>query len=350
MRVDVIVASIRVDLVTLRAHRFLPSLPLCRPTLKERFVLLIPYAHFHDRMQLPIATVLLIVLNIVIFGVQAKNDWHFNAAVEAYAGSTLAGLELPVLSAIEPRAYPKDINGAPTLPPATALSDYRRILRVMLSSEEFQNRLRSDTVFNHNDKRCATWKAERKPFDRMLRDIFVRHYGFVPAEHRWFTALTSTFLHSGLGHLLGNMFMLAIIGCALEGAIGTPLTVGLFAATAMGSSLADYFSRPESYVVSIGASGALYGFMGAFTVIYGLRYISIIFFFLFPFLYRTFGLRALWLLPYWFALEALSYVYLRDSSNVNFAAHVGGLVSGALLALIIRPFRKKHLDAMDSVH
>jgi membrane associated rhomboid family serine protease len=312
-------------------------------------VLLIPYAHFHERMQLPIATVLLIVLNVVIFGVQIKTDWRHSAAVEAYAGSGLASLEFPVLSQLEPSAYPKDVSGAPALPAPTDLAAYRRVIRGMLTSEAFQIRLRSDTVFSQADQRYAPWKAERKQFDRLLRGIQVLHYGFVPAEHRWTTSVTSAFLHGSLGHLIGNMVMLAIIGIALEGVIGTPLTAGLYVATAFFSSLADYYSRPDSYVVSIGASGALYGFMGAFTVIYGFRHVRVILFFIFPILYRRFNLYAVFLLPYWFGLEALNYAYLRDSSNVNFAAHLGGLVSGAVIGLVMRPFREKPLDALDSV-
>ncbi len=306
----------------------------------------IPYAHFHDKMMLPLATLLLLILNIVAYQIQSHTDWQYEAAVTQYVKSDLAALEFPILSVIEPEAFPRSIDGQPKLPAWDDLDAYSLIVKRMLFSEEFQARLRKDDIIKKTDIQYEYWKNQRAYFNNLVQGVKAFKYGFVPAERKWYTAITSTFLHNGLGHLIGNMIFLIMIGIALEGVIGFTFTMFIFFATGVAASLADFMARPDSFVPSIGASGAVYGLMGAFAVVYGFRSIRIIFFFLFPFFIR-FSMPAALLLIYWFGLEALSYKYFRDVSNINFAAHLGGLVGGVLIALAIRPFCREQLDAMD---
>jgi membrane associated rhomboid family serine protease len=306
----------------------------------------IPYAHFHDKMMLPLATLVLVILNIIAYKIQSHTDWQYEAAVTHYVKSDLALLEFPILSALEPKAFPRNIDGQPTLPAWTDLDAYNVVVNRMLFSEEFQTRLRKDDIIKKTDQQYEYWKNQRVYFNKLISGVKTFKYGFVPAERKWYTAITSTFLHGGLGHLIGNMIFLVMIGIALEGVIGFTFTMLIFFATGALASLTDLIVRPESFVPSIGASGAVYGLMGAFAIMYGFRSIRIIFFFLFPFFIR-FSMPAALLLIYWFGLEALSFKYLRDGSNINFAAHLGGLASGVLIALALRPFCRERLAAMD---
>jgi membrane associated rhomboid family serine protease len=311
-------------------------------------MLIVPYVKFHSKMALPIATILLCVINIIAYNIQSRTDWRYEAAVNYYISSDLAKLEFPVLSELEPRVFPRNGYDKPVLPDADNRYAYSRIVRRMLFSESFQERLRKDEVVVKTDKQYEYWQNQRSDFNQLLKGLHTLNYGFVPAEKKWHTALTSNFLHSGLLHLIGNLVFLVIIGIALEGVIGFSLTMFLFVATGMLSCVADYFARAESFVPSIGASGAVYGFMGAFAVIYGFRWIRIIFFFIFPILFKRFSIPAAILLFYWFAMELINYKYLREDSNINFIAHLGGLVAGALIALVIKPFRKERLEAMET--
>ncbi len=297
-------------------------------------------------MMLPLATLVLVILNVIAYKIQSHTDWQYEAAVTYYVKSDIAALEFPVLSAIEPKAFPLSIDGQPRLPAWDDLEAYSRVVNRMLFSEEFQVRLRKDDIIKKNDPQYEYWKNQRIYFNKLVQGVKAFKYGFVPAERKWYTAITSTFLHDGLGHLIGNMIFLIMIGIALEGVIGFTFTMLIFFATGAVASLADLMSRPDSFVPSVGASGAVYGFMGAFAIVYGFRSIRIILFFLFPFFVR-FSMPAALLLIYWFGLEALNYKYLRDVSNVNYAAHLGGLVGGVLIALAIRPFCREQLDAMD---
>jgi membrane associated rhomboid family serine protease len=309
-------------------------------------MIIIPYAKFHEKMALPIATLILVIINIVAYNIQSRSDWRYEAAIELYVKSDLAQLEFPVLSQVEPRVFPRGSLGEPVLPARDDIYAYARIVNRSMFSEAFQTRLQNDDVLEKSDKQYPYWKSQRNDFNGLLKSVQILAYGFVPVERKWYTVITHQFVHSGLGHLIGNLIFLVMIGIALEGVIGFSLTLLLYLGTGTLSTVADYLARADSLVPSVGASGAISGLMGAFAVIYGFRWIRVIFFFLFPFFIR-FSVPAALLLIYWLGVEILSYKYLRDESNINYIAHLGGLVSGALIAMAIRPLCRERLDAMD---
>ncbi|MEY3128936.1 MAG: hypothetical protein RL405_256, partial [Actinomycetota bacterium] len=77
--------------------------------------------------------------------------------------------------------------------------------------------------------------------------------------------LTAAFLHGSWLHLLFNMFTLYIFGQVLEPMLGRARFLALYLVAAFGGSVAVlWFSNPTSSVV--GASGAIYGLMGAYFV------------------------------------------------------------------------------------
>ncbi len=81
----------------------------------------------------------------------------------------------------------------------------------------------------------------------------------------------------------------------------------------------------------VGASGAISGIIGAYTVLYGMRKVKI--FFSVGFYFSTAKVAAIFLLPFWIANEAYQ-LFFGGVSNVAYVGHLGGLVSGALLGLI----------------
>jgi membrane associated rhomboid family serine protease len=312
-------------------------------------MLVVPYVKIHKKMSLPIATLLLVIVNIVIYNIQSLADWHFEAAVKFYISSDLAGLEFPVLAKLDARIYPTNSAGIPTLPESDEAGAYAGIVRRTLASKSAQLKLRNDEIVDTKNPNYAKWKSQRNKFNQLLKGACELNYGFVPADKGkiWYTALTSTFLHMDAWHLIGNMVLLIIIGIALEGVIGFWATLLLFLATGTASSWVDYFSRPDSFEPAIGASGAVYGFMGAFAVVFGFRWIRAIVFIIFPILFKRLSVPAALLLLYWFGVEYVSYRYFRGDSNTSFISHLGGLVIGAMIALCIRPFRRELLDAID---
>lgn len=143
--------------------------------------------------------------------------------------------------------------------------------------------------------------------DGALRGDFV-------ADGQWWRLLTGGFLHAGLIHLLLNMFILYLLGTMLEPAIGR-LRFGLIYFVALLSgSFGALLLTPD--VRTIGASGAVFGLMGAAVIVMRARGIN-------P---MESGLGALILLN-------LGITFLVP--GISIGGHVGGLLGGGLAAYLL---------------
>ena len=137
---------------------------------------------------------------------------------------------------------------------------------------------------------------------------------------RYYTLITSMFLHFGFSHLMNNMVMLLVIGYSLEPEIGKIRFLLIYLGSGlMGNFVSAWFDVSQgSYAVSAGASGAIFGIVGA------LLYVAI----------RNHGrvgeisTRGLVL------MAGLSLYYGFTAQGVDNAAHIGGLISGFLLAVL----------------
>ena len=103
---------------------------------------------------------------------------------------------------------------------------------------------------------------------------FMYHHGanFCPSvieEHEYYRLLTCTFIHFGISHLFNNMLVLVYIGDNLERALGKVKYLVLYLAAGIGSSAvsAVWSMFKDEYSVSGGASGAIFGVVGALLVI-----------------------------------------------------------------------------------
>ena len=150
---------------------------------------------------------------------------------------------------------------------------------------------------------------------------------------RYYTLITSMFLHFGFSHLMNNMVMLLVIGYSLEPEIGKIRFLLIYLGSGlMGNLVSAWFDVNQgSYAVSAGASGAIFGIVGA------LLYVAI----------RNHGrvgeisTRGLVL------MAGLSLYYGFTAQGVDNAAHIGGLISGFLLAVLTYWKRKpKHYKKM----
>lgn len=144
--------------------------------------------------------------------------------------------------------------------------------------------------------------------------VFVRHgaslsteWGLTPSDPRPVTWITSAFLHTSLGHLVTNMVALFAIGGALETDVGSGRFTLITAASVAGASAAVVAWSPASSV-TVGASGAIFGMLGALA------------------LYRR--SRPVWIMLF------VSLIW-SIVPGVSWQAHVGGLLAGILAALIL---------------
>ncbi|MGD1239814.1 rhomboid family intramembrane serine protease [Mycobacterium seoulense] len=135
------------------------------------------------------------------------------------------------------------------------------------------------------------------------------------ADGQFYRLVTSAFLHYGATHLLFNMWALYVVGPPLEMWLGRLRFGTLYALSGLGGSVLVYLISPLD-TATAGASGAIFGLFGA-TFVVGKR--------------LAFDIR--WVV----AVIAINLVFtflvpLISSQRISWQAHLGGLVTGALVA------------------
>jgi membrane associated rhomboid family serine protease len=205
-----------------------------------------------------------------------------------------------------------------------AYSQYEK----MKQDHNFLVKLKNDEIITPQDPLYSEWKPLREDYEYKRSKITSLNYGFIPAEHRPVTFITHMFMHGGLGHLFGNMVFLWLVGCLLEMGGGRIFYSVSYLLAGLGSVLAFWLAYPGSPLPLVGASGAISGMMGAFTVLYCRRKVKI--FYSMGFYFNYLETRAIYLLPIWIGMEVWQLIF-GGMSNVAYMAHIGGLVSGAFI-------------------
>lgn len=174
---------------------------------------------------------------------------------------------------------------------------------------------------------------------------FVFQYAFIPERVSLFSLatllpfVTSLFLHAGFVHLISNMWFLRIFGDSVEAIFGWVRFFLFYILCGIFASLVQYLIFPSSTIPMLGASGAVAGVLGAYFVFFAnhrIRTLLPIFGF-----WQVVDLPASVMLFYWFVIQLFSGVatlgITASVGGVAFFAHVGGFLSGYLLALAVRP-------------
>jgi membrane associated rhomboid family serine protease len=152
----------------------------------------------------------------------------------------------------------------------------------------------------------------------------------------WATVLTSMFLHGGWFHLIGNMLFLWIFGNNVEDALGHLRFLLLYLASGIAAALVQATSSPASHVPMIGASGAIAGVLGAYSLLYPRANVHV--FVWIVIFFRIVNVPASILLGLWFAMQLVSGLARGPGSpGIAFWAHVGGFVTGMILLAVLRP-------------
>jgi membrane associated rhomboid family serine protease len=146
----------------------------------------------------------------------------------------------------------------------------------------------------------------------------------------YITLLTSMFMHGGIAHIFGNMLFLFIFGDNLEDRIGHVRYLAFYLLCGIIASLAHVLLNMNSYIPSLGASGAISGVLGGYILLYPRNRVRVLLFNIFT------QVPAYVALGLWFVFQLVSGLgFLGGGSQVDgvaYAAHVGGFVAG--LALI----------------
>lgn len=135
------------------------------------------------------------------------------------------------------------------------------------------------------------------------------------ADGQFYRLVTSAFLHYGATHLVFNMWALYVVGPPLEMWLGRLRFGALYALSGLGGSVLVYLVSPLD-TATAGASGAIFGLFGATFVVgkrlaFDVRWVVVVI---------AINLVVTFLVP------------LFSSQRISWQAHVGGLVTGALVA------------------
>ncbi len=174
-------------------------------------------------------------------------------------------------------------------------------------------------------------------FSELLENI-MDELTFRPAELNPHTFITSFYLHSSkdIFHILINMITLFFLGIPFERKIGTyKFSAIYFASGIMGNLFHAWFASYFNFslvIPCLGASGAIFGVLGAFAILYPNEEIPIYFvFFILPNI-------KVYLAAIIFAIIQFVYAFLQVT-NIGYLAHFGGLTTGIFISLLI-PSRK----------
>jgi membrane associated rhomboid family serine protease len=137
----------------------------------------------------------------------------------------------------------------------------------------------------------------------------------------WWRVGTAAFLHANALHILFNMFALWLLGRALETYIGTARFLAIYVVAGISGS-AGALLMTNAHTATVGASGAIFGLMGALLVLErrGVPLIGPI-------------------LPVLLINLVISLAY----PGISIGGHIGGLIGGLLAALALERFGRGHL-------
>lgn len=138
------------------------------------------------------------------------------------------------------------------------------------------------------------------------------NYALLPAaihDGEWYRLITGAFLHANIEHIAFNMFTLAIVGAPIEAELGKIRFLALYFVSALGGSVGSYLLS-EPWQLGVGASGAIFGLMGAYFVI---------------------ARRRRWDSSAILGLIIINLLIGFASTGIDWRAHLGGLVVGALV-------------------
>jgi membrane associated rhomboid family serine protease len=152
-------------------------------------------------------------------------------------------------------------------------------------------------------------------------------YTPLTANGQWWRLLTSMFLHGGLMHLLANMYALLLVGILLEPMLGKNRYLVSYLATGITGSIVSTYMHKAT--VSVGASGAIFGLYGIFLALM---------------LTNVFPKKVKGSLLTGVIIMITMTFVTGLGGGVDNAAHVGGLLSGIIIGLMLTPQLKREAE------
>lgn len=152
------------------------------------------------------------------------------------------------------------------------------------------------------------------------------------------STITSMFLHGGIFHLVGNMLFLWVFGRRVEDACGPIRFLFFYLLAGTCSDLLTAFVFPDMPIPGVGASGAIFGVMGAYLLLFPVGRIRTLWFIYFIPTWPK--VRAFWFVLYYLAIQippALDAYINGVQYSTGYWAHLGGFFASIFILLFLRP-------------
>ncbi|MDO3387008.1 rhomboid family intramembrane serine protease [Gilvimarinus sp. SDUM040013] len=293
-------------------------------------MLIVPIQGRPDWSRPPLITLALICVNVLVFLLyQSPDNDKLALAGDVYQDYQLGVAELPLYRDYHAEQFPLD---APVDIEAQELVNY--VLFDRAFDAYLQERWEQGAI---DVQTFPQWRQHRLEFESLRNRASSIAAGLTPAESKPITFLTSMFLHGGWEHLIGNMVFLFLFGFTLEMALRPWVFLGMYLVSGVSADLLFIAFNSNSWVPLVGASGAISGLMGMYLALYRLR--TIRFFYAIFFYFGEFKAPALWVFPLWIGKELYGHFFVE--SNTAYWAHVGGLLAGAGLMLLLPSARQE---------
>jgi membrane associated rhomboid family serine protease len=269
----------------------------------------------------PVLTVILIAINLVVFG------WQLTLGSDDYSSAELRTLGVPESeqATIEYGAIPYRLThpgkdcGVGAVPRDSGRA---QVAVVCEDTPEYER---------------AAGLAEEAGVEAPLAPLDDAPW--------WVTVFTSMFMHGSILHIAGNMLFLWVFGNNIEDSMGRPRFLAFYLLSGAVAVYAQTLLEPDAVVPTIGASGAVAGVLGGYILLHPrarvLTLVFIIFFVTFV------EIPAMVMLGIWFVLQLLPAVgqvatpeVAGESGGVAYLAHIGGFIFGlAMIKLFANRYR-----------
>jgi membrane associated rhomboid family serine protease len=154
------------------------------------------------------------------------------------------------------------------------------------------------------------------------RGVGLTLFGPAVQNGEYYRLISAAFIHYGPAHIAFNMYALYLLGSALERYVGSRRFAIIYLLAALGGSFGALLLTPDAH--SAGASGAIFGLMGAMLVLERQRGITL--------LGGSIG-----------GLLVINLIITFGIPGISIGAHIGGLIAGAVAGLVLSGFGRGHL-------
>ncbi|MCG8489703.1 MAG: rhomboid family intramembrane serine protease [Chromatiales bacterium] len=305
-------------------------------------MLFFPYRADHEISYIPLLTILISIVCIVVYIQQEKNAKELELAIDGFCGVQ------------QPQIYRLALNALYGSSTPGECVDFILGMHTAENRDEFL----SDVVkeadllagFNRADSNHYIDKVLRDNYDLFARaapKYLTNELSYHPESWNPVNMLTAAFAHASWDHVILNLIFFFAFAATVEAILGYLYFPIAIVAIAVLSHV--FYSVAMLGVVdpppTVGISGVVSGVMALF--VYFLPRTKIRCFFWFIVFFKRFSISA-WFFVAFFVGWDIFYLFNDEgSSNINFAAHVGGAMVGYLLGLILFRRQKREVNQID---